>query len=143
MAATELLQQLRADGFTVDVQGENLHVAPACRLTDSLRAAIQAEKPALMAALRPAPGQAIPAARNVTRHARLLRWGWAAADAEHLSERLDRRDRECDARVMCVECCHYWPDRCRASARAGLDTSEVGPDMATLLQRCNGFAPRE
>lgn len=143
MAASDLLQQLHATGFRVDVQGDSLHVAPAGRLTDSLRAAIRAEKPALVAALRLATDRPPPTNHHATRRARLLRWGWTAADAERMAELLDRRDRARDARVACVECHHYWPGRCRTPARAGLDSGEVGPDLATLLQRCDGFAPRE
>lgn len=73
------------------------------------------------------------------RRARLLRWGWAEPDADALAERLARRDREHDERVSCTDCRHYRPGRCGNHRRAGLHTSELGRDLATLLQRCPGF----
>jgi hypothetical protein len=76
------------------------------------------------------------------RRARLLRWGWAADDAEELAQRLVLRDREADARVSCAECQHYTPGRCANHRRAGLVTAEVGRDLAGLLQRCAGFKER-
>lgn len=77
--------------------------------------------------------------RFLDRRARLLRWGWAAEDAEKLAERLVRRDREQDERVNCTDCRHYRPGRCGNHRRAGLHAPEVGRDLAALLQRCPGF----
>jgi len=74
-----------------------------------------------------------------SRHARLLRWGWAEAEAERMAERLVIRDREADSRVSCTECRHYSPGRCSNHRRACLQSSEVGRDLAALLQRCPGF----
>jgi hypothetical protein len=75
-----------------------------------------------------------------TRFARLLRWGWSAAEAEALAERLTRRDREDDDdRVSCTDCNHYGPGRCGNYRRAGLHGPEVGRDLAAILQRCPGF----
>lgn len=57
MVAADLLNDLRTSGFTLRVRGDSLHVAPAERLTDDLRAAIRANKPELLALLaRPAEG---------------------------------------------------------------------------------------
>ena len=78
-------------------------------------------------------------ARFLDRRARLLRWGWPEPEAERLAERLVRRDRESDDRGACVECRHYRPGRCGNHRTAGLYSSEVGRDLATLLQRCPGF----
>jgi len=78
-------------------------------------------------------------ARFLDRRARLLRWGWAADDAEKLAERLARRDREHDERVSCTDCRHYRPGRCGNHRRAGLHAPDIGRDLATLLQRCPGF----
>lgn len=82
-------------------------------------------------------------ARFLARRARLLRWGWAADDAEKLAERLTRRDREADPRVSCAECKHYRPGKCGNHRRAGLHVAEVGRDLAAMLQRCNGFNAEE
>jgi hypothetical protein len=79
--------------------------------------------------------------RFTKRRDRLLRWGWAEPDAEKLAERLVRRDREQDDRVSCTDCKHYRPGRCGNHRRAGLGTVDVGRDLATLLQRCDGFKP--
>jgi hypothetical protein len=49
MNAVALMQQLQADGFSVAVvDGADLVVAPADRLTDGLRTAIRANKEALL-----------------------------------------------------------------------------------------------
>ena len=81
--------------------------------------------------------------RFLARRARLLRWGWPEADAEALADRLVRRDRELDARVSCADCKHYRPGCCGNHRRAGLLTPDVGRDLASMLQRCPGFATRE
>ena len=78
-------------------------------------------------------------ARFLDRRERLLRWGWAEPEAESLAERLVIRDRESDERVMCAECQHYRPGRCSNHRRAGLQSADVGRDLAALLQRCPGF----
>ena len=81
-------------------------------------------------------------ARFLDRRTRLIRWGWPEADAEKLAERLVIRDRERDERVSCTDCRHYRPGRCGNHRQAGLHGSEVGRDLAGLLQRCTGFNPR-
>ena len=81
-------------------------------------------------------------ARFLDRRARLLRWGWAELEAEMLAERLVRRDRESDPRVSCADCQHYRPGRCSSHRRAGLQSPEVGRDLAEMLQHCPGHAPR-
>lgn len=94
------------------------------------------------------PGPDLPAVawtdgdidRFMARRARLLRWGWAADDAEKLADRLVRRDREADSRVSCTDCRHYRPGTCGNHRRAGLHSRELGRDLAALLQRCPGFA---
>ena len=63
-------------------------------------------------------------------------------EAEKLAERLVRRDREHDERVSCTDCRHYRPGRCGNHRQAGLYGSEVGRDLAAMLQRCAGFDPR-
>jgi hypothetical protein len=82
-------------------------------------------------------------ARFLDRRARLLRWGWSEAEADTLAERLARRDRDADQRASCTECRHFKPGRCGNPRRAGLLASELGRDLAALLQRCPGFAASE
>lgn len=79
-------------------------------------------------------------ARFLDRRARLLRWGWAADDAEKLADRMVRRDREHDERVSCTDCRHYRPGRCDNHERALLSSPELGRDFATQLQRCAGYS---
>ena len=78
-------------------------------------------------------------ARFLDRRARLLRWGWAAPEAEKLAARLVKRDREADPRVSCTDCRHYRPGDCGNHRRAGLHSADVGRDLAATLQRCPGF----
>lgn len=80
-------------------------------------------------------------ARFFDRRARLLRWRWPEAEAERWAARLVRRDREADPRVSCAECCHYRPGQCSNHRRAGLLKPDVARDLASLLQRCDGFNP--
>lgn len=51
MTAADLLTTLRSRGLTVVADGDALKVGPRNRLTDELRAAIRAHKPALLAEL--------------------------------------------------------------------------------------------
>ena len=78
-------------------------------------------------------------ARFVDRRARLMRWGWAEAEAERQAEKLVLRDREADPRVSCTECQHYRPGRCGNHKAAALASHEVCRDLAGRLQRCPGF----
>lgn len=78
-------------------------------------------------------------ARFTDRRTRLMRWGWAEADAERQAEKLVLRDREADPRVSCTECQHYRPGRCSNHKAAALASHEVGRDLAARLQRCPGF----
>jgi len=78
----------------------------------------------------------------IARRDRLLRWGWKIQDAEALAERLTLRDADDDRRA-CVECDHCRPGlTCDAYRAAGVGR-ELGPDLATLLQRCPAFVPSE
>ena len=53
-----------------------------------------------------------------------------------------------DTRVVCTACMAYREGRCTQPKAAGLHsdkwrpgTTEIGRTLATLPQRCNGFAP--
>ena len=79
-------------------------------------------------------------ARFVARVSRFLRLGIDATAADDLAERLHLRDVQIDDRSMCVECTHYRPGRCGNHRHAGLNSPEVGRDLATLLQHCDGYS---
>jgi len=74
----------------------------------------------------------------IERRDRLLRWRWKEADAEALAHRLTNRDHD-DDRVSCTDCRHYRPERCGNHRQAGLNGTDVGRDLAAMLQRCQGF----
>lgn len=78
-------------------------------------------------------------ARFIERRDRLERWGWDERAAEAMAERLTLRDRDADDRVICGECRHYRPSRCGNHRLAGLQSPDMGHDLATRLQRCPGF----
>ena len=156
MGAPDLLHHLRGVGLvlTLTSAGE-LQVAPRSALTDAHRAAIRAGRDELVLALR-AEATCAQTSRHsrhrsdgqwddgdiacfLDRRARLLRWGWSETDAEALSERLVRREHERDDRVSCADCEHYRPGRCANHQSACLQASEVGRELAAMLQRCPGF----
>ncbi len=133
MGARDLLHDLAGAGLSVTADGDRLVIWPASRLTNDLRDQLRAAKPDLLALLSPGP-------RYTIRRDRLLRWGWPAPEAEAMAERLARRDSESDDRVSCAaECSHYRLGRCGNHRRAGLNSPDVGRDLARLLQRCPGF----
>ena len=70
-----------------------------------------------------------------------IRRGITDSQAELVADRLVIRDREQDDRRTCLECNTYRPGRCGNPRAAGLNGHAVGADLATLLQRCPGFAP--
>lgn len=150
MGARELLSDLAGAGLSITADGDRLVIRPASKLTGPMRAALRDARPELLALLRDAqPGPIgldavawtdTDIARFHDRRARLLRWGWAEAEAEELADRLVQRDRDADDRVSCADCQHYRPGHCGNRTRAGLNAADVGRDLAATLQRCPGFA---
>ena len=70
------------------------------------------------------------------------RRGLAALDAELLADKLVTRDREGDARRLCMECAHLSRAgglRCAQWQRAGLGAAGVPAGLQLVLQRCDGF----
>jgi hypothetical protein len=67
--------------------------------------------------------------------------GWDGSEA--VTERLVRRDRESDDRVVCLECVHYTKRWCANAKAAQLSPIksriQIATDLITLLQRCPGF----
>ena len=132
MGARDLLNDLSQAGLTIESDGSHLLIRPASLLTDELRSRVREAKPELLALLSEDP-------RTSALRKRLLRWGWLAIDAEALAQRLARRDREIDARVSCIDCRHYQPGRYGSDRCAARQFSEVGRDLAGMLQHCAAF----
>lgn len=170
MGAPELLHHLRGAGLVLTLTPAGaLHVAPRSALTDDHRTVIRAERDALVLALKAeatpptlrcsgnplmTPEQAdechaggwndaeIDAFRR--REALFTRMG-RVADAEHLAERLIRRDREGDDRRICLEC--TWlgdTGRCLAAATGRVPGADRRLEpVRTILQRCGAFGLRK
>lgn len=224
MSARDLLHEMLAAGFTLDVADGRLLVTPASALTDNMRAALRACKPEMLGLLAsgdddraldchavatqrcadchhlsrvstclepvaagllteaeefgivwppagyaascaafsgkaPLLAQARPyrlalaqcdaahveawddgaIARFQARVVRLVRLGFDSDNADDLAERLHLRDVEGDYRTLCVECSHYRPGRCGNHRAAGLQAADVGRDLASTMQHCEGF----
>jgi len=168
MGAPELLHHLRGAGLVlVLTPAGGLHVAPRSALTDDHRAAIRAERDALVLALQAEAEPPPPTRRSGnplmtpeqgdechaggwddaeidahwSREARFTRMG-RAADAEHLAERLVLRDREHDDRRLCLECAALADNgRCLVAVRGRLPgASRRYEPVATILHRCPSFA---
>ena len=73
-----------------------------------------------------------------TFHRRVVRFS-GRANAEQLADRLVRRDREGDDRVMCIECLHMKVMICHNSKEAGMHPM-LGGNFVDQLQRCKGFS---
>lgn len=169
MGAPELLHHLRGAGLVLTLTpAGGLHVAPRTALTDDHRAAIRAERDALVQALQAKadPPPPSPPRRSgnplltpeqsdechaggwddaeidcyLAREARFTRLG-RVADAEHLAERLTLRDRQHDDRRLCLECAALADNgRCLVAARGRLPgASRRLEPVPTMLQRCEGF----
>ena len=126
----------------------------ACRRNDDPLPASSAEGAAGPYSLSSAEGDRAHAsawddaaiARFQARAARFVRLGFSAVDADDLAERLALRDADAgDDRRACLECRalsghggSLWCGRAVAACLHG--RGELGPDLATRLQRCPAFA---
>ena len=139
-AARLAAQPAHAAGLTPPANPANwLTPAPRISQLATLAGSVSLRAPCDGPALPDADSADAETTAHSERRARLLRWGWAAPQAEALAARLTRRDREQDARVSCIDCKHYRPGRCGNYRRAGISAPDVGRDMAVFLQRCPGF----
>jgi hypothetical protein len=160
MGAVQVMEGLRAAGFTLKADGDRLTVFPGGKLSDPDRHAIRAHKSELLVLLGMASGRVEPptkpgadtsgtdtpddaAARP--RLARMARLGWTEARALLTADRLRTRDSQEDDRRMCLECSHLGDSgRCVAAAMGRLRSAdrrlEPVPD---LLQRCEAFGLRK
>lgn len=82
-----LIGRIQDAGFTLDVVGGKLAVSPASRLSESLRALIRQNKPAIIAALVGDPAQALEGQSDISE-----------ACPPHAS-----------GRVRCCDCAHQQP----------------------------------
>lgn len=79
----------------------------------------------------------------LARQARFTDKGICLDDAENFGEKLVKRDRENDDRVLCLECKHLhgygrrW--RCGNWKYADMPPEALAHDFVTQLQRCIGF----
>ena len=166
MGADDLLMELKGEGFALSTDGNRLVIRPASKLTDTMRAALLAAKPELLALLAGTaaptagttpvwdrPHRLMPAeadrahaqpwddaacANFVARVTLFLRRRVDVEDADDIAERLHLRDVDGDKRVVCLECSHYRPGRCGNYLGAELQSAEVGRDLAARLQHCPG-----
>lgn len=165
MGAPDVLQHLRGAGLVLTlIDGGGLHVAPRDALTDEHRAAIRAERDALVLALR-AEAQTTRRSGNplltveqgdrchapawddaeififTTRVLTFVRRGVDPSDADDLAERLTLRDRDVDDRHLCLECSHLMRSgRCAAAALGHLTGADPRLEpVPTILMRCEGF----
>jgi len=156
MGAADLLRDLNSAGLQVSVSGANLVLRPAGKLNGKLREAVLKAKPELVRMLTPPdpagptfgaePGAPVWSAQDIERYlarrARLVRWGWAAADAAEFAARLTRRDLDAsDDRRACIECRHHERGRCARHRAAQLASNVIGRDLAVLPQRCPAHEP--
>lgn len=67
--------------------------------------------------------------------------GWGGAEA--VADRLVRRDRENDDRVVCLECAHFVKRWCTNAKAAEMSpnkpSTQIPAELLTQLQRCPGF----
>lgn len=162
MRAHDLLRELTNAGFRLTADGDRLVVSPRERLTDKHREAIRGSKSGLLAVLtsqvkRPPPptiysretfeqspadewtGQELDA--QDLAHARLIGMGLDDPRADKLAEWMTLRQESGDDRICCFECRHFGPRtrRCGNHVVAQMPR-ELGLDIATMPQRCAGFA---
>lgn len=163
MGARELLDDLAGAGFSIAAEGDRLVIRPWSKLTDDMREALRCQKPELLALLANQDAHARPfkltlvqtgaahadpwdeaaMARFEARVAHLRTVGICEQDAEDLAETLHLRDVHADHRHLCLECRHYRPGSCANYRQAGLQASDVGRDMAAVMQQCRGFNNQE
>ena len=167
MGAADLLNRLRGEGLLLTLTADGrLHAAPRDALTDEHRAAIRADRDALVRTLQAETSRPAPPRRSgnplmtpeqgddchaggwddaeievfTVREARFMRPG-RIGDAEHLAERLTLRDREQDDRRICLECTSLANNRrCELAAQGRLAGADRRLEpVPTILQRCPGF----
>jgi len=89
---------------------------------------------------KPELQESVQAGPSLTVLDRLLRWGWAEAEAVATAARIAGQQAD-DDRVLCIQCHHYRPaiHRCNVHRRAALLSAEVGRELAAQPQRCPAF----
>ena len=160
MGAAQVLDGLRAGGFTLRADGDRLTVTPGGKLAEADRLAIRAHKVELLALVTAAPRAAEPPARasneerrrdaaaeaeTAHRLARMARLGWDESRSLRVVGLLKQRDVRGDDLRMCVECTHLGDSgRCIAAATGRLrQTDRRHEPVPDLLQRCEAFGLRK
>ncbi|MDE2367538.1 MAG: hypothetical protein KGN16_01090 [Burkholderiales bacterium] len=146
MGARDLLHSLAGAGLSVSADGDRLVIRPASKLTDTMRTALREAKAELLALLAGGPDDA----EAFEERAAIFEFdgGVPRAEAEALALGVTKGAGpavlvvDIDTRVRCIRCRHYRPGRCSSWRAAGLAAAEVGPDLASLPQRCPSFLLR-
>lgn len=160
----KVLHTLNGAGLTVNATPDGgLKVAPASSLNNELRTLIRQFKPVLVRHLQQeAANDAAPVSsfdrwcwpnspmwnqREIdtflARQALFTDKGICLDDADNFGEKLVKRDRENDDRMLCLECKHLhgygrrW--RCGNWKCADMPPEALAHDFVTQLQRCIGF----
>ena len=127
MAASSLLAELRAAGFTLAADGSRLRVAPADSLTDELRAAIREHRAGLVRILA---AETAPAAESYP--------------SPTQAEKMPPRANLAPSRVFCGGCSHFLPDTINPAqgvGRCGV-TGTGPPPGGSGYSACYPFSPR-
>ena len=160
MGASQVLDGLRAGGFTLKADGDRLTVSPGGKLAEADRLAIRAHRAELLALVTRAPRPVAPpataanderrrdaaaGAESGPRLARMVRLEWDKARARPVVDLLKQRDARGDDMRMCVECTHLGDaGRCIAAAAGRLRHADRRHEpVPDLLQRCEAFGLRK
>jgi len=113
MSAQTLLSEALAAGLRLEIEGANIAVTPASKLTAELRARLSAEKPALLALLRAPTGPYVADTRRCASCGRSGFTAMVATRGVHVCRR-------CWRETTKIPDCHQppTPDLDRAIARA-------------------------
>lgn len=123
-AAADIIKRLNRRGVTLTpAPGGNITARPGGALTDTERAEILANKPALVSLLHRLYPDALTLAGVTTTDAdrlsgyfaQAVRHGYATDDAEHIASLLQTRDRTGLDMGLCIECDHLRGRRCAAA----------------------------
>lgn len=147
-SAADIIKRLNRRGVTLTpAPGGNITARPGGALTDTERAEILANKPALVSLLQRLYPDALTLAGLTTTSASRLnsyfaaavRNGYSSDEAEHIAGLLQMRDRTGLDMAMCIECEHLRGRHCAAatSLRAARDWMPVRHELV----RCPIFKP--
>lgn len=138
MSAETVIEQCRADGLAVTINGGQLVVTGTPEAIDAWRLVLKEHKSELL--------QYLASDRPKLYVARIVRFqqhGLSEAGAEPLAQRLALRDAQREERHMCLECAHLYGTptawRCASRAAPTRGGHAIPPDLVDVLQRCRCF----